>query len=73
MMNQRGSIEAFLIGGLLFFIICLFVMIPISCDQSIKRKQVIMAQTGVELTYWDIFWTNPELRYNRGKIVVEEE
>ena len=69
MSNNKGSIELVISICVLFF----FFLIPISCHQDIKRTQKIMAQTGVEMSYWDIFWTNPEIRLNQGKITVVDD
>ena len=68
MKNQRGDIEILIV---FILVLGMFLLIPITCHQNTKRKQIIMAKTGVEMTYWDIFWIDPELRYTQGKIVVE--
>ena len=70
MKNQKGDIEILIV---FILVLVMFLLIPITCHQNVKRKQIIMAKTGVEMTYWDIFWTDPELRYTQVKIVVEGE
>ena len=72
-MNNKGSIETAIIIGMLIIILGMLVLLPVSCHQEITRKQAIMAKTGVEMSYWDIFWTDPQLRYNQGTLVVEGE
>jgi len=73
-MNQKGDAEVFVVGILITICLLLFfVLLPVTVHQNVKRTQKIMAKTGVEMSYWDIFWTDPEIRYTQGKIIVEKE
>ncbi len=72
MKNQKGFITVVEIV-IIAILMVLISIIPVACHQEITRKQAIMAKTGVELSYWDIFWTNPEIRYNQGKIVIQND
>ena len=68
MKNQNGFITGTEILIIVILLMC--ISIPITCHQSITRRQAIMAKTGVEMSYWDVFWVNPEIRYNQGTITI---
>jgi len=69
MKKQKGLILLQLI--IVFLIIIIICILPIMIHQRIIRTQNIMAKTGIEMSYWDIFWTNPEIRFNQGEIMVK--
>lgn len=72
MRNQKGFITVVEIV-IIVVILVLLSIVPVACHQEITRKQAMMAKTGVEMSYWDIFWINPELRYNQGEIVIKND
>lgn len=51
-------------------ILLLIIMLPILVHQNVSRKQAVMAKAGVEMSYWDVFWTDPVLVYNQGEIAI---
>jgi len=70
MNNKKGYVTENRI--LIIILIIIMAFIPIACHQIIVRKQAIMAKTGVEMSYWDVFWTEPQLIYTQGEIIVED-
>lgn len=72
MLNKKGYITGIEIIIICFMLI-IITIIPITCHQSIVRKQAIMAKSGVEMLYWDVFWTNPKIQYIQGKITTVNE
>ena len=63
----------FLIGFIILLFIVSIIMIPVSCHQEITRKQKLMVPIGIEMSYWDVFWIQPEVRINQGEIAVTTE
>ena len=72
MKDQKGYITGIEILVIVFFLLVL-ALVPITCHQSIIRKQAIMAKTGVEMSYWDILWVDPKISYNQGTITINSD
>ena len=61
-------LEIFVVLTILFLVTAIL----ITCHQNVSRKQKIMAQIGIEMSYWDIFFIAPALRINQGQITIRE-
>ena len=72
MINKIERAADIFIAIIIAVIITIIVIIPVSCHQNIKRTQRIAKQTGVEMTYWDIFWISPDVVIANGKVEIKK-
>ncbi len=56
---------------LIFLLFLLFSAIPITCHQAVIRKQSMLAKTGVEMSYWDVFFVGPIIVSNQGTLTID--
>jgi hypothetical protein len=56
----------------IIIVLTLITIVPVSCHQNVSRKQKLMAKSGVYMSYWDVVWINPEVRFNQGHLTVDD-